>query len=369
MLRLLVSAGGTGGGVYPALAIIAALRARGRTEVLWVGGEGGMEAALVQREGIAFTAVPAAGIHGVGLGQLPGNALRLARGIPAARRVLRGFAPDVVLFTGGFVGVPVALAAGRRPRVVYVPDIEPGLALKVACRNAEAVCVTADAARAFYPARQRLVVTGYPTRPGLKTAGQSEARARLGLSPELPTLLVFGGSRGARSINQAVWSCLEAVLRITQVVHVTGELDWPRVAAVRESLEGSLGRRYHPHAYLHEEMGLAFAAADLAIARAGASTLGELPLFGLPAALVPYPYAWRYQRLNAEYLVREGAAVLLRDEDLGEQLLPTVQALLGDRAKLQSMSEAARRLARPDAAQAIATEIERAAERGAQAHG
>jgi undecaprenyldiphospho-muramoylpentapeptide beta-N-acetylglucosaminyltransferase len=369
MLRLLVSAGGTGGGVYPALAIIAALHARVRAEVLWVGGEGGMEASLVQREGIAFTAVPAAGIHGVGLRQLPGNALRLARGIPAARRVIQRFQPDVLLFTGGYVGVPVALAAGRRPRVAYVPDLEPGLALQVASRGADAVCVSADAARDFYPAGQRVVVTGYPTRPGLHSAERNEARSRLGLQAEQPVLLVFGGSRGARSINEALWSCLEAVLRMSQVVHVTGELDWPRVAAVRERLEATLGRRYHPHAYLHEEMGLAFAAADLAIARAGASTLGELPLFGLPAALVPYPYAWRYQKLNADYLVSEGAAVLVPDDELGTRLLPTIQGLLSDQARLQTMGEAARKLSRPDAAQRIAAEIERAAERGAKAHG
>jgi len=156
---------------------------------------------------------------------------------------------------------------------------------------------------------------------------------------------------------------------MAQVVHVTGELDWPRMAAVRERLEGNLGRRYHPHAYLHEEMGLAFAAADLAVARAGASTLGELPLFGLPAALVPYPYAWRYQKLNADHLVREGAAVLVRDEDLATQLLPTVQGLLSDTDTLRSMSAAARRLARPDAAELIAAEIERAAAQGATAHG
>jgi UDP-N-acetylglucosamine--N-acetylmuramyl-(pentapeptide) pyrophosphoryl-undecaprenol N-acetylglucosamine transferase len=328
-----------------------------------------MEASLVQREGIAFAAVPAAGLHGVGLRQLPGNVLRLARGLPAARRLIGQFRPDALLFTGGYVGVPVALAAGRRPRVAYVPDIEPGLALKVVCRNADAVCVTADASRRFYPPRQRVVVTGYPTRPGLEIADKVEARARLGLARDLSVVLVFGGSRGARSINEALWSCLDDVLRLTQVVHLTGELDWPRVAAVRERLEATLGRRYHPHAYLHEEMGLAFAAADLAIARAGASTLGELPLFGLPAALVPYPYAWRYQRLNAEHLVRERAAVLVRDEDLGAQLLPTIQGLLGDRARLQAMGKAARRLSRPDAAQRIAAEIERAAARGARAYG
>ncbi len=328
-----------------------------------------MEASLVQREGIAFTAVSAAGVHGVGPRQLPVNLLRLARGVPAARRILRRFRPDVLLFTGGFVGVPVALAAGRRPRVAYVPDLEPGLALRFVSRGASAVCVTADASREFYPAGQRVVVTGYPTRPGLQPIDRQQARLGLGLEAEAPVLLVFGGSRGARSINEALWSCLDAVLSLTQVVHVTGELDWPRVTAIRETLEGSHGRRYHPSAYLHEEMGLAFAAADLAIARAGASTLGELPLFGLPAALVPYPHAWRYQKLNAEHLVRQGAAVLVRDQDLGMELLPTIRTLLGDGDRLQAMGAASRRLSRPDAAQAIAAEIERAVAQGAPADG
>jgi UDP-N-acetylglucosamine--N-acetylmuramyl-(pentapeptide) pyrophosphoryl-undecaprenol N-acetylglucosamine transferase len=141
------------------------------------------------------------------------------------------------------------------------------------------------------------------------------------------------------------------------------------VDAVRQRLEGTLGRRYHPYAYLHEEMGLALAAADLAVARAGASALGELPLFGLPAALVPYPHAWRYQRLNAQYLARSGAAVVLEDGALGAELLPTVRGLLGDPERLRGMSEAARRLSHPEAAPAIAAELERAAGRRTEAHG
>lgn len=353
--------------MYPALAIVAALRAR--AEVLWVGGVGGMEASLVQRAGIAFTAVPAAGLHGVGPRQLPGNLLRLARGIPAARRAITRFQPDVLLFTGGYVGVPVALAAGRRPKVVFVPDLEPGLALRFVSRGAAAVCVTAEESRPFYPARQRIVVSGYPVRDDLRSVGRDEARSRLGLDPAGPVLLASGGSRGARSINTAVWSCLEDLLQIAQVVHVTGELDWPRVEAVRQRLEGTLGRRYHPHAYLHEEMGLALAAADLVVARAGASALGELPLFGLPAALVPYPHAWRYQRLNAQHLASRGAAVVLDDAALADELLPTLRALLADAARLREMSAAARRLWRPEAAQTIASELLRAAGRRAEVHG
>ncbi len=116
----------------------------------------------------------------IGPRQLPGNLLRLARGVPAARRILRRFRPDVLLFTGGYVGVPVAMAAGRRPRVTYVPDLEPGLALKFVSRGAAAVCVTAEQAREFYPAHQRVVVTGYPTRPGLQAVDRQQARIAAG---------------------------------------------------------------------------------------------------------------------------------------------------------------------------------------------
>lgn len=326
-----------------------------------------MEASLVRRAGVAFEAVPAAGVHGVGLKALPGNLWRLARGTVTARRVILRWQPQALFFTGGYVGVPVALAGWRLPKAVYVPDIEPGLALRLLTRLADAVGVTAEAARASYPRHKRVVVTGYPTRPELQPLDRRSARQALGLDPQRKVLLVFGGSRGARSINRALWGCLARVLAEAQVVHITGELDWPEVEAVRSGLPSSLAGDYHPHAYLHETMAAALAAADLAVSRAGASTLGELPLFGLPAVLVPYPHAWRYQKVNAAYLAERGAAVVLRDEELPQRLAETVLELLADPERLRVMSEATRRLARPDAAQAIAAEIIRLVEAGQQA--
>ena len=137
-VRLLICAGGTGGGVYPALSVLQALK-NDAQPVLWVGGEGGMEADLVTRSGVPFTAIPAAGVHGVGLRTLPGNLLRLARGTLAARRILAEFRPDVLLFTGGYVAAPMAFAGRHIPSLVYCPDIEPGLALEIPgafCRHA-----------------------------------------------------------------------------------------------------------------------------------------------------------------------------------------------------------------------------------------
>jgi UDP-N-acetylglucosamine--N-acetylmuramyl-(pentapeptide) pyrophosphoryl-undecaprenol N-acetylglucosamine transferase len=343
------------------LATIAALGPR--ADVLWLGSVGGMEAGLVQRAGIRFEAVPAAGLHGVGLRALPGNLAALLRGTMAARRVIRSFRPRVMLLTGGFVGVPAALAGGGVRKVLYVPDIEPALAARVISRLADVVAVTTDEARRYYGRRTRVVVTGYPTRPDLEQFPKSEARERLGLSPDGRVVIVLGGSRGARSINQAVWVGLDELLPTAQVIHLTGQLDFARAVEARDGLEPESQARYFPVAYLHEEMAWAYGAADLAVGRAGASALGELPLFGLPSILVPYPHAWRYQHVNAEFLAQRAAAVIVADERVGSDLVPTTLALLSDPGRLAAMSSAARRQASPEAARRIAELLEEQAMR------
>jgi len=320
-----------------------------------------MEAALVSRAGIPLALIPAAGVHGVGLRALPGNLLRLARGLVRARRLIARFRPQAMLLTGGYVGVPAALAGWGVPKLVYVPDIEPGLALRLLARMAQIVAVTTEESRRHHAHRKDLVVTGYPTRPELRPMEQGRARRELGLDPAGRVLLVYGGSLGARSINEAVWSVLAELLDLAQIVHLTGDLDWPKVAGIRATLDARRAGRYHPYPYLHDEMARAMSSADLSISRAGASTLGELPLFGLPAVLVPYPHAWRYQKVNADYLVQRGAAVMVDDARLAAELLPTVRALLTDPERLAAMSSAARRQAVPDAAARIAAEIERLA--------
>ncbi len=359
--------------MYPALAVLQAIeneivvnhqaggelsaQAQDKFSVLWVGSLGGMEQDLVTRAGLQFRAIPAAGIHGVGVKALPGNLARLVRGYFHSRRILKEYRPDVILFTGGYVAAPMALAGRGVPIAVYVPDIEPGLALKVLAKVASVILVTAEASRTFFSAGSKLVVTGYPTRPELKKWNLEEARQALGLQDDFPVLLVFGGSSGARSINQAVWAVLPQLLEEMQIVHVTGKLDWSesgkQLAEIQNKLPAELKARYHVHAYLHEEMGAAFTAAHLVVARAGASTLGEFPAFGLPAILVPYPHAWRYQQVNAEYLAKANAARILADADLKEKLLPMVLDLMADHAQLNQMRDQMRLLAKPDAARSI----------------
>ncbi|NMC52966.1 MAG: undecaprenyldiphospho-muramoylpentapeptide beta-N-acetylglucosaminyltransferase [Chloroflexi bacterium] len=356
-MRLLICAGGTGGGVYPAAAVLQAASASNTLplETLWVGGQGGMEADLVARLGVTYQSIPAAGVHGVSLLRLPGNLWKLFQGWLASRRILREFKPDVLLLTGGYLAVPMAIAARRVPTLLYVPDIEPGLALKTLARFADRIAVTADDSRAFFQSSAPIVETGYPTRPELAAWDRAAALQHLGLSTDSPVVLVFGGSKGARSINRALLAILEDLLDRVQVVHISGSLDWEEVQAARQNLPAHLQPRYHAFPYLHEDMGAALASADLVVSRAGASSLGEYPLFGLPAILVPYPYAWRYQKVNAEYLASRGAALLLRDEHMPQQLRALITQLLDDPQKLQAMRAAMRSLALPNPAQKISS--------------
>ncbi len=352
---MLICAGGTGGGVYPALAVHSALTSQPRNvETLWVGSEGGMEAELVKRAGIPYRMIPAAGVHGVDLRALPGNLLQLTRGFVVSKRILHGFRPDVLFFTGGYVAVPMAFAGRRIPTLLYVPDIEPGLALRTLSRFADRINVTAPDSQRYF--NKKVIITGYPLRPDLSSWERYQARTALGLSSNKPTLLVFGGSQGARSLNRAVLAHLPALLELAEVVHISGQLDWDEIEEAEAGLKSAQKKRYHTFPYLHE-MGKALAAADLVISRAGASTLGEFPFFELPAILVPYPYAWRYQKVNASYLAQRGAAVIVDDSRLQEELLDTIKVLLENPGKRKSMQAAMRSLAKPEAAQTIANQL------------
>ncbi|MBI3160691.1 MAG: UDP-N-acetylglucosamine--N-acetylmuramyl-(pentapeptide) pyrophosphoryl-undecaprenol N-acetylglucosamine transferase [Chloroflexi bacterium] len=351
-MRLMICAGASGGGVYPALAVLQALN-EGEADLLWVGGEGGMEAALVQRAGLAFTAIPAGQVNAVGLRAILG-VFQLARGYFAARGLVRRFRPDALLFTGGFVSVPVGLAGRRLPILLCLPDIEPARALQLISRYAAAVAAPAEDSRSYFRPGLRVEVTGYPVRADLAGWDRTRAAGEFGLDPGLPTLLVFGGSKGARSINLALVKGLPALLPEMQVLHVTGEATWEETRAARPHLPGELLDRYRAYPYLHATMGAAFAAADLAVCRAGASTLGELPLFGLPAILVPLPHFWRYQEVNAGYLARQGGAVVLADADLEAKLTATVLDLMHNKPGRLAMQAALHKLARPQAAAEIA---------------
>lgn len=333
--------------MYPALTVTEKLD-KNQHQVLWVGSEGGMEAELVTRTGLEFKTIQAAGVHGVSISKLPSNLAKLIRGYQQSRKILKEFQPDVMFFTGGYVAIPMALAGRKFKSLLYVPDIEPGLALKTLARFSVHIALTTPESKKWFSEKTKMTTTGYPLRDDIKKWAKSDAQEYFKLEPNLPTILFMGGSSGARSINQAVLSILDELLEKYQVIHLTGHLDWETIQAAT----ANAGDRYHPFPYLHE-IGAAMAAADLAVSRAGASTLGEYPYFGLPAILVPYPYAWRYQKVNADYLVERGAAVLLRDENLKSELLSLINDLLVNPAYLAHMSRAMSALAQPMAAERI----------------
>jgi UDP-N-acetylglucosamine--N-acetylmuramyl-(pentapeptide) pyrophosphoryl-undecaprenol N-acetylglucosamine transferase len=239
---------------------------------------------------------------------------------------------------------------------IYLPDIEPGSAIRHLSKLAQHVACTVERSLKYFTSGKG-IVTGYPLRSAIRASadiGQAEALAEFNLESDRQTVLITGGSRGARSINRALMASLPQLLDQLQVIHVSGELDWPEVEANANNLPPEMKVYYRPYPYLHEQIGFAYRSADLIVTRAGASILGECPAFGLPAILVPYPYAWRYQKVNAEYLVNQGAAIQIKDEDLPDLLLPSILDLVKDGKRLEKMSLAAKRLDTPNAASNLA---------------
>ncbi len=360
-LRVLICAGGTGGGIYPALTAAAELQ-KSDAHILWIGARGEMEETLVPRAGLKLETIRGGAIVGVPLYVTLMNGLKLAWSLVKAMRLVRRFRPEVMFMTGGYVAAPVTIAAWlhRVPIVIFQPDIEPGSSVRFALRFARKVACTLEGSRAFIPA-EKIVVTGYPLRQDIQAAtrlSKADALAQFDLTPDRPTLFVFGGSRGARNINRPLMGILPDLLPQVQVIHISGTFTWPEVEANAQALPEELRAYYRPYPYLFEEMGAAFRAADLVAARAGASMLGECPAFALPAILVPaLHWGWLYQKVNADYLTERGAAVQLLDEELPQKLLPTALALLRDETKLAQMGQAAAALAVPDAAGHLAQVI------------
>jgi undecaprenyldiphospho-muramoylpentapeptide beta-N-acetylglucosaminyltransferase len=354
MQRLLICAGGTGGGIYPAIAVLEALN-KDEIEVLWVGSQNNLDANLVHNAtDVEFIEIPSAGVHGVGIRTLPGNILKLMKGFFASRKIIRDFKPNAIFFTGGYVAIPMSFAGLRIPQVVFVPDIEPGLAIQQIARAASKIALSVPTSKETFKNQTKLTVTGYPTRKRFAEITKREGKRAFAVSDSVPTVLVFGGSRGARSINHALLSILPDLIDSAQVIHVTGELDWEMVSAYYEGMSQMARQRYFPYPYLHNNMPHAMKMADLVVSRAGASIIGEYPMMELPAILVPYPYAWKYQKHNADFLVEHEAAIMLEDENLSQKLLPTILEVINDEKKLASMKENMKKLAKPDAARDIA---------------
>lgn len=354
-MHIWISGGGSGGHVYPGLTVSAASGLE-PVDFTWLGRPGSLEERLVTTSGMRFAPISAAPFVGRGVaGRLMALA-SLGRGLWQAWRLAGRERPLALLVTGGYVSVPVALAAWLRrvPVTIYLPDIRPGRAVRFLAPFARRIAVTSAAAEQWLPPG-KLVATGYPTRPELRAADRAAARSRWSLAPGDRLLLVFGGSQGSRRINRAAAAAAPRLLEACRIIHVSGPLDLLSATAERAALPEALRERYHVYGYLDSpDMAMAMAAADLVVCRAGAASLGELPALGLAAILVPLPISGGHQLPNARQLESVGAAEILSDDECdGPALAAAVLRLLATPDRLLAMGQAARRLDRPDAAAAI----------------
>ncbi len=365
-MRVAFCGGGTGGHVLPALTVANSLRQHYGSEdslqLLYIGVRGKNDRELVTREAIPFRSVLAGPLRARNPIAIVLGLFKLLVGTLQSYRILREFRPDVVFATGGYGSVCVGIAAWlrRRPLLLFLPDVEAGIAVRVLTRFARRIAVTVPPALEAVP-KAKSELFGYPVRSSFFKAESDDARRKLGLHASLPTLLISGGSTGASRINDAVSEWVGDFLRVGQVVHVCGTRDQMVINAQRAALSEELQDRYHLHAFLYEEMPLALAAADLGIMRAGASTLGELPAARLPAILIPGEFSGgSNQRDNARFLEQNGAAFILPQAHIDE-LHATVMDLLADTTRREQMKKALAGLARPYATDRLAHLVARVA--------
>jgi UDP-N-acetylglucosamine--N-acetylmuramyl-(pentapeptide) pyrophosphoryl-undecaprenol N-acetylglucosamine transferase len=359
-VRVVIGTGGTAGHIFPALATAARLQDRMGADVLFVGRDQGQEASLVPAEGFrmeAVEALPFVRTLSPAMLKAPAAALRAAR---RCRSIVRG--ADAVLGMGGYVSVPVSLAARREgvPLVLHEQNAVPGLANRVASWWARLVALSFGEAARKLRRRARTVVTGNPVRDRIVEVRERREELRsaaldaFGLEPGRRTLAVFGGSQGALGLNGAAAGAARILSGRDdlQVVLISGPA---HEAAVREQVpqKGDIEVRIVGYA---ERMELVYSVADLMVTRAGATTVAEVSVCGLPAIMVPYPHATgRHQEANARALERAGGAVVVSDGDLSPELLAErIEALVDHRERLEAMGRASASFGRPDAADALA---------------
>jgi UDP-N-acetylglucosamine--N-acetylmuramyl-(pentapeptide) pyrophosphoryl-undecaprenol N-acetylglucosamine transferase len=347
-MRIIIAGGGTGGHVIPALAIAQQLKKRFAAEVLFIGTARGIETRLVPQAGFPLELIQVGALKNVSLMTRVKTMFDLPRAIAASSRMLTDFDPEVVIGVGGYASGPAMVAAIRRrlPTLAFEPNVVPGFANRMIARWVSAAAVHFEETCRYFPHCQ---VTGVPVRSAF-----FDMPAKAGGTP---TLLVFGGSQGARAINQAMIESLpglRAKVPGIHIIHQTGQRDYDRVLAAyqQSGISGEV------HKFI-DDMPETFGRADLLVCRSGASTVAEIAAAGKPAIFVPFPAAADdHQNVNARTLERSGAAVVVEESNLGAAyLVETIAALIGDGSRLRSMSAAAKSLAHPKAVEEIAAMV------------
>ncbi|AEG61552.1 undecaprenyldiphospho-muramoylpentapeptide beta-N-acetylglucosaminyltransferase [Desulforamulus ruminis] len=356
-MRAIITGGGTGGHIYPALAIAKGLQHRfPHAQILYVGTTQGLEADIVPKANFPFKAITVSGFERK---FSPGNlkvAWQALQGYRQARAVIKKFKPQVVIGTGGYVCGPVVLAAARLgiPTLIHEQNALPGVTNRILSRVVDRVAVSFEDSMPYFPKKAAVTLTGLPVRPEILQAERDLSLASLGLRDDRITILVFGGSRGARRINQAM---TEVIRRFgnrpeVQILHATGQAGYREFLEQLErqgiNLDDYVNITIVPYLYnMHE----ALAVADMVVSRAGAATLAELTLLGLPSILIPYPYAAEnHQEHNARALADRGAAVLIKDAELtGLTLVEQMEGMIQDKNRLKDMAQVSQKLGRAKA--------------------
>lgn len=360
-MRFIVAGGGTGGHIYPALAIIRGLKDRhAEAEILYVGTSKGMEADIVPQEGIPFKGIDAAGLQRKLTPRNLSVAWQAGRGLCQVGGVIRRWRPDLVIGTGGYVCGPVILAAAlkRIPTLIHEQNALPGLTNRLLSRFATRVAVTFAASEKYFPRQKKIRLTGLPVRPEVLQADKKAALNKLGIGEGRFVLLSFGGSRGARTINKSMVKVIKMFKDDPRLylIHVTGTAGYEEFLrhCGAEGIDPVQAENLSimPYAYHMQD---ALAAADLVISRSGAATLAELTALGIPAILIPYPHASEnHQEYNARALEKEGAAQVVLDSRLdGDLLNKMVAEVLMNRDRLAAMALASKKMGKERALEDI----------------
>ncbi len=382
-LRVIISGGGTGGHIFPAVSIANAIKElRPDARILFVGAEGRMEMQRVPDAGYEIIGLPIAGFDRKNLLKNIGVLVKLFRSQWKARRIIRTFQPQVAVGVGGYASGPTLKTAGMMgvPTLIQEQNSYAGVTNKLLAKKAMKICVAYDGMEHFFPA-DKILLTGNPVRQGLlsPTFSREEAIRSFGLKPERKTILVLGGSLGARTINQTLINGLESIREAKEVQFIwqTGKFYYQQVMEAVKAEEAGKGSskasedsmkstKKITNLYVTDfikDMAQAYAAADLVISRAGAGSISEFCLLGKPVILVPSPnVAEDHQTKNALALVNKQAAIYVKDEEANEKLLPTALSLVPDTKKLADLSRHITELALPNSASIIAKEVIKLAE-------
>lgn len=355
-MRIIVTGGGTGGHIYPALALIKYIQQKDpRSEFLYIGTTKGLESELVPRENIPFKAIEITGFkRSLSLENIR-TVLRFIKGVRESKRIIKEFKPDVVLGTGGYVCGPVVYVASKLkiPTVIHEQNSVPGLTNKFLSKYVDKVAICFKEVEQFFPI-EKVVLTGNPRASEVIVERTKGVLENFQLQSGKPTVLITGGSRGASPINQAVLSALPQLQQKSyQVIFVTGKAHYDQIVAQVKNPENYNNVAIVP--FIHE-MEKVLPSVDVVVGRAGATSLAELTALGIPSILIPSPYVTNnHQEKNAKTLVSNGAAIMITEKELSStKLVEALDTLLLDRNKRYEMAEAAKQLGMRDASERLA---------------